>query len=98
MTKASKPGAGSKSKLVQLEARKAPASEPAVPTREKALHPLYGVAMLKIAMELKKPGTGEVEEVIASVLNKMRLSESDFRQFLQQNGGLLRAIASSKGR
>jgi hypothetical protein len=58
--------------------------------------PLYGVAMLKIAMELKKPGAGELEEILTGVLSRMRIDERDFRQFLSQNGGLLRAIAQKK--
>ena len=58
--------------------------------------PLYGVAMLKIAMELKKPGAGELDDILTGVLSRMRLDEQEFRQYLTQNGGLLRAIAQKK--
>ena len=58
--------------------------------------PLYGVAMLKIAMELKKAGGGDLDEILSGVVTRMRIDERDFRQFLSQNGGLLRAIAQKK--
>ena len=55
--------------------------------------PLYGVAMLKIAMELKKADPLPLEELITGVLAKMKLPEEAFRSFLAANGGLLRTIA-----
>ena len=58
--------------------------------------PLYGVAMLKIAMELKKPGAGELDEILKGVLSRMRLDEDEFRLYLEANGGLLRTIAQKK--
>ncbi len=58
--------------------------------------PLYGVAMLKIAMELKKADARPVEELVAGVLNRMGLSEDQFHAFLEANGGLLRTIASKR--
>ena len=58
--------------------------------------PLYGVAMLKIAMELKKPHAGELEDILTGVLARMKLSEDDFRSFLERNGGLLKAIAHKR--
>ncbi len=58
--------------------------------------PLYGVAMLKIAMELKKADARPVDELITGVLTKMRLDEADFRSFLEANGGLLRSIAQKR--
>ena len=65
---------------------------PEVP-RELAASPLYGVAMLKIAMELKKADARPLEELVSSVLQRMHLPEEDFRNFLAANGGLLRTIA-----
>ncbi len=58
--------------------------------------PLYGVAMLKIAMELKKPGAKDLDEILSGVLARMHIPEDQFRQFLAQNGGLLRSIANKK--
>ncbi|HZH03398.1 MAG TPA: hypothetical protein VEY30_06410 [Myxococcaceae bacterium] len=57
---------------------------------------LYGVAMLKMALELRKPGSGELEEIITGVLSRMRLDEVEFRRHLARNGGLLRAIAERR--
>jgi hypothetical protein len=68
---------------------------PEVPL-EVAASPLYGVAMLKIAMELKKADARPVDELIHGVLTKMRLDEGEFRRFLEANGGLLRAIAQKR--
>jgi hypothetical protein len=64
--------------------------------REIAASPLYGVAMLKIAMELKKADSRPLEELVTSVLQRMHLPEEDFRSFLHANGGLLRTIAMKK--
>ncbi len=58
--------------------------------------PLYGVAMLKIAMELKKPGARELDEILTGVLARMKIPEAEFRRFLAQNGGMLRAIAQRR--
>lgn len=74
-----------------------PAAEPAVEVPvEIAASPLYGVAMLKIAMELKRADARPLEELVSSVLQRMHLPEEDFRQFLASNGGLLRTIALKK--
>jgi hypothetical protein len=66
------------------------------PPREVSDNPLYGVAMLKIAMELKKPDAGALDDILKGVLIKMRLSEDTFRKYLEKNGGLLRMIAQKK--
>lgn len=58
--------------------------------------PLYGVAMLKIAMELKKPDAADLDAILSGVLQRMRLNESDFRAYLTANGGLLKTIAQRK--
>lgn len=56
--------------------------------------PLYGVAMLKIAMELKKPNARPLDEILPQVLSRMGLNELAFRRHLMNNGGLLRVIAA----
>jgi hypothetical protein len=58
--------------------------------------PLFGVAMLKIAMELKKPNAGPLDDILSGVLRRMHLSEEAFRSYLAKNGGLLRAIAHKR--
>ena len=72
-----------------------PETTEAVP-QELSESPLYGVAMLKIAMELKKPGAKELDEILAGVLARMQIPEDRFREFLSQNGGLLRTIAQKR--
>lgn len=72
-------------------------SEVAEAPREVVESPLYGVAMLKIAMELKKADARGLDEIVSGVLSKMHLSENEFRAYLDQNGGMLRAIASNRG-
>lgn len=65
--------------------------------QEVAASPLYGVAMLKIAMELKKADPRPLDELVTGVLSRMKLPESEFRAFLESNGGLLRTIAAKRG-
>jgi hypothetical protein len=59
-------------------------------------NPLYGVAMLKIALELKRSPGASVDEVLGRVLTRMRLDETEFRAYLGRNGGLLRSTAPKK--
>jgi hypothetical protein len=84
---------GKQSRVVALES--ATVEESVLPAQV-AASPLYGVAMLKIAMELKKADARPVDELIAGVLTKMRLDENEFRRVLESNGGLLRAIAQKR--
>ncbi len=81
---------GKHSTVVSLESQSAEVPE------NVAASPLYGVAMLKIAMELKKADARPVDELIHGVLTRMRLDETEFRRFLDSNGGLLRAIAQKR--
>jgi len=84
---------GRSASVVALESA---AVEESVLPAQVAASPLYGVAMLKIAMELKKADARPVDELITGVLTRMRLNENDFRRFLESNGGLLRAIAQKR--
>lgn len=81
-------------KVIHLkqEAAKAEAKIPV----EIAASPLFGVAMLKIAMELKKSDGADLDQILQGVLEKMRLPEAEFRAFLAQNGGLLRQVATRR--
>ena len=58
--------------------------------------PLYGVALLKAAMELKRRPDQQLEEILSGVLARMRIPEEEFHRYLAQNGGLLRHIAERK--
>lgn len=85
------------SRVVELERMKGRTltEEPAAP-EEIAQSPMYGVALLKIAMELKRAPASGLDEILKGVLERMRLDEPAFRRFLEQNGGLLRQIAHKK--
>jgi hypothetical protein len=85
-------GKGSTAKVVELARTE---EVPEVPN-DVAASPLYGVAMLKIAMELKKAPEASLDALITGVLQKMKLPEEDFRGFLAANGGLLRTIAMKR--
>ncbi|WXH27230.1 hypothetical protein WA016_01142 [Myxococcus stipitatus] len=50
--------------------------------------PLYGVVLLKTALELKRRKDGTVEDILRDVLARMRIPEHEFRAFLEQQGGL----------
>ncbi len=86
---------GKQSRVVALQAEQTAAQTESLPA-ELIASPLYGVAMLKIAMELKKADARPVDELIEGVLTRMRLDEGEFRRFLESNGGLLRAIAQKR--
>lgn len=70
-----------------------------VPAKAEPLEasPLFGVAMLKIAMELKKADARPLDELIHGVLQRMRLPEEEFKAYLSANGGLLKRIAQGRG-
>jgi hypothetical protein len=70
---------------------------PEKPGEVREVSPLFGVAMIKIAMELKKQGGLPFEELITSVLARMRLPEDQFREYLAANGGLLRTLVVRRG-
>lgn len=56
------------------------------------LDPLYGVALLKVALELKRRRDGTPEEILRGVLLRMRLSEVDFRAWLAERGELAKVF------
>lgn len=55
--------------------------------------PLFGVAMLKIALQLKREPARPLDALIREVLTRMKLDETAFRAFLDTNGGLLKLVA-----
>lgn len=83
-------GMGRSAKVVSLE------QQATVPAELEA-SPLFGVAMLKIAMELKKADAQPLDALVTGVLQRMNLPEAEFRAFLESNGGLLRTIAAKRG-
>lgn len=87
---------GSKTGVEVVELNRAEQREKPLPA-DVAASPLYGVAMLRIAMQLKKADDQPLDSLITGVLERMGLPEGDFRAYLERNGGLLKAIASKRG-
>jgi len=80
--------------VIELETRRVDAPTPApAPTVE--LDPLYGVALLKTALELKRRQDGTPEEILRGVLARMRLPEEEFRAWAAQQGGLLKLLGGN---
>jgi len=59
-------------------------------TNETAPDARFGIAMLKIAMELKKSKGASVDQVVGQVAAQMSLNESELRAHLASQGRLLR--------
>ena len=58
---------------------------------------LHGAAMLRLALELKKPGAAPLDVLVSEVARAMRLQEPAFRRFLAQQGELFTALATGRG-
>ncbi|MBN1205507.1 MAG: hypothetical protein JXB05_11360 [Myxococcaceae bacterium] len=83
--------------VVKLDERREATRRPqarATPTVEP--DPLYGVVLLKTALELKRRKDGSPEEILRGVLARMRIPEPEFRAFLEQRGELLQALGLGK--
>jgi hypothetical protein len=72
--------------------RRAPAEE---------VDPAFHRAILKIALELKKPTARSYDQIVATTIQAMRLDAAAFRRYLGENGarnmGLLLATARGGG-
>jgi hypothetical protein len=70
-------------------------------TADGAVDPAYQRAILKIAIELRKPGAGSYDEVVDGTIQAMRLDAGAFRKYLGENGArnmsLLLATARAAG-
>ena len=84
------------------------ASRVAVKKREKAaareddgIDPAFHRAILKIALELKKPNAPSYDEIVRATIRSMRLDATAFRRYLGENGArnmsLLLATARAMG-
>ncbi|XXF76406.1 hypothetical protein P2318_25610 [Myxococcaceae bacterium GXIMD 01537] len=84
--------------VVVLEERKAAASAPpaaspqAQTARPVEADPLYGVVLMKAALELKRRRDGSVEDILRGVLARMRIPEAEFFAYLEQHGSLKKAL------
>ncbi|WP_225410932.1 hypothetical protein [Stigmatella hybrida] len=84
--------------VVNLEApRKTAPLQKAPPPPPGGTDPLYGVVLLKVALELKRRKEGTVEEILRGVLARMRIPEADFQAFLKQQGGRLKDLGLGEG-
>ncbi len=65
------------------------------------IDPAFHRAILKVALELKKPTALSYDQVVASTIKAMRLDATAFRRYLGENGarnmGLLLATARGGG-
>ncbi len=79
--------------VIELEPREDSSATPA-PSPQEPLEPdpLYGVALLKTAMELKRRKDGSPDEILRGVLARMRLPEDAFRAWLAQQGELAKVL------
>lgn len=75
-----------------VEKLAARAGKPQAAADEALESPLYGVAMLRMALELKREDAGSFEEILTRVLSRMKLDEAPFRRYLEKNGGLLQSL------
>jgi hypothetical protein len=68
---------------------------------EDGVNPAFHRAILKIALELKKPSAGSYDEIVATTIRSMKLDPVAFRRFLGENGArnmsLLLATARTAG-
>jgi hypothetical protein len=82
--------------VIELEPRRATSTETAKAPPVVEPDPLYGVALLKTALELKRRQDGTPEEILRGVLARMRLPEDEFRSWLSRQGGLLKALGGGE--
>ena len=58
---------------------------------------LWAIAMLRIAMELKRPGAPGLTEIIDGVVARMGIPRADFERFLTEKVGHLEEEAERRG-
>jgi hypothetical protein len=56
---------------------------------------LWPIAMLRIAMELKRPGAPSLEQIIEGVIERMGIEKGRFEKYLADRLGVLRAEAKN---
>ncbi len=70
-------------------------------TADGAVDPAYQRAILKIAIELRKPDAKGYDDVVEGTIRSMRLDRTAFRRYLGENGArnmsLLLATARAAG-
>jgi hypothetical protein len=70
-------------------------------TAQSAVDPAFHRAILKISLELRKPGPRSYDEVVEETIRAMHLDPRSFRKYLGENGArnmsLLLATARAPG-
>ena len=70
-------------------------------TEEAVVDPAFPRAILKIALELKKPNAASYDAIVATTIRTMKLDPVAFRRYLGENGArnmsLLLATARTAG-
>jgi hypothetical protein len=68
---------------------------------EDGIDPAFHRAILKIALELKKPNARSYDDIVAATIRSLRLDAAAFRRYLGENGArnmsLLLATARAIG-
>lgn len=54
--------------------------------KDRVVDPAFHRAILKIALELKKPNAASYDAIVASTIRSMRLDPVAFRRYLGENG------------
>ncbi len=69
--------------------------------QDAGIDPAFHRAILKIALELKKPNAPSYDEIVQRTISSMRLDATAFRRYLGENGArnmsLLLATARTAG-
>lgn len=86
---------------VAVEEKAVQRRQGAARTQEAGIDPAFQRAILKIALELKKPNAPSYDAIVAATIRSMRLDAVAFRRYLGENGArnmsLLLATARTGG-
>ena len=86
---------------VATRSRTRAARDREAPSRGESVDPAFHRAILKISLELRKPGPRSYDEVVEETIRAMRLDARSFRKYLGENGArnmsLLLATARAPG-
>jgi hypothetical protein len=66
-------------------------------TTQEAPDEIWPIAMLRIAMELKRPNSPSLEQIIDGVVRRMGIPKAEFEKYLIENVGQLEEVARRKG-
>ena len=71
----------------------------AAQTKAAAVEPdgLWSIAMLRIAMELKRPGAASLEKIVDGVVSKMGIPKAQFEKYVAEHLGTLKEAAKKNG-